>query len=263
VVLVAGTLDTKGDELRYMRDLIRAAGLPVRLVDLSTSGGHSGAEIPAHQIAAFHPRGAAGVFTGDRGQSVAGMTEAFANWIARQDGILGVLSAGGSGGTAMVSPAMRALPVGVPKLIVSTVASGQVSQYVGPSDITMMHSVADVQGLNVLTEEVLGNAANAMVGMVQARGEPQRSSKIAKPPAKPAVGLTMFGVTTPCVQQTVARLGDDVDCLVFHATGIGGQSMEKLIDSGKITGVIDTTTTEICDMLVGGVFLLPRIASAR
>lgn len=117
----------------------------------------------------------------------------------------------------------------------------------------MMHSVADVQGLNVLTEEVLGNAANAMVGMVNAR-RAAAASKIAKPPAKPAVGLTMFGVTTPCVQQTVARLGDDVDCLVFHATGIGGQSMEKLIDSAKITGVIDTTTTEICDMLVGGVF---------
>jgi uncharacterized protein (UPF0261 family) len=253
VVLIAGTLDTKGDELRYMRDIVRAAGLPVRMADLSTSGGHSGAEVPAHQIAAFHPRGASGVFTGDRGTSVAGMVLAFERWIERQSGIAGILSAGGSGGTAMVAPAMRALPVGVPKLIVSTVASGQVSQYVGPSDITMMHSVADVQGLNVLTEEVLGNAANAMVGMVSAR-RAAAASKIAKPPAKPAVGLTMFGVTTQCVQQTVARLGDDVDCLVFHATGIGGQSMEKLIDSGKITGVIDTTTTEICDMLVGGVF---------
>ncbi|MFN3225611.1 MAG: ABC transporter permease [Hyphomicrobiales bacterium] len=253
VVLIAGTLDTKGDELRYMRDIVRAAGLPVRMADLSTSGGHSGAEVPAHQIAAFHPRGASGVFTGDRGTSVAGMVLAFERWIERQSGIAGILSAGGSGGTAMVAPAMRALPVGVPKLIVSTVASGQVSQYVGPSDITMMHSVADVQGLNVLTEEVLGNAANAMVGMVSAR-RAAAAIKTAKPSAKPAVGLTMFGVTTPCVQQTVARLGDDVDCLVFHATGIGGQSMEKLIDSGKITGVIDTTTTEICDMLVGGVF---------
>ena len=169
VVLVAGTLDTKGDELRYMRDLIRAAGLPVRMVDLSTTGGHSGAEIPAHQVAAFHPRGAAGVFTGDRGQSVAGMTEAFRRWMLRQSGIAGVLSAGGSGGTAMVAPAMRALPVGIPKLIVSTVASGEVSKYVGPSDIMLMPSVADVQGLNAITEEVLANAAQAMIGMVAAR----------------------------------------------------------------------------------------------
>ena len=249
VVIVAGTLDTKGAELRYMRDIIRAAGLPVRMADLSTSGGHSGAEIPAHQIAAFHPRGASGVFTGDRGQSVAGMTEAFTRWIARQQGIAGIIAAGGSGGTALVSPAMRSLPVGVPKLIVSTVASGEVSQYVGPADIMMLHSVADVQGLNAITEEVLGNAANAMVGMVQAR-------RVARPQVtrKPAVGLTMFGVTTPCVQQITAQLEADYDCLVFHATGIGGQSMEKLVDSGMVKGVIDITTTEVCDMLVGGVF---------
>ncbi|WP_223425085.1 ABC transporter permease [Tateyamaria pelophila] len=249
VVIVAGTLDTKSTELRYMRDIVRAAGLPVRLVDLSTSGGHSGAEIPAHQIAAFHPRGAAGVFTGDRGTSVAGMTEAFLRWMNRQDGVMGVLSAGGSGGTAIVAPAMRSLPVGVPKLIVSTVASGEVAQYVGPADITMMHSVADVQGLNAITEEVLSNAAQAMVGMVSAR-----RSKPARKSTKPAIGLTMFGVTTPAVSQITKALRDDFDCLVFHATGIGGQSMEKLIDNGKVEGVIDLTTTEICDMMFGGVF---------
>ncbi len=249
VVLVVGTLDTKGDELRYMRDLIRAAGLPVRMVDLSTTGGHSGAEIPAHQVAAFHPRGAAGVFTGDRGQSVAGMTEAFRRWIVRQSGIAGVLSAGGSGGTAMVAPAMRALPVGVPKLIVSTVASGEVSKYVGPSDIMMLPSVADVQGLNAITEDVLANAAQAMIGMVSAR-------QAAKPrvSAKPAVGLTMFGVTTPCVQQVTKQLVSTHDCLVFHATGIGGQAMEALVDAGKLVGVLDISTTEICDLLMGGVF---------
>lgn len=249
VVVIAGTLDTKGPELRYMRDLVRAAGLPVRMADLSTSGAHSGAEIPAHQIAAFHPRGASGVFTGDRGRSVAGMTEAFARWMQRQEGVAGVLAAGGSGGTAMVAPAMRALPVGVPKLIVSTVASGEVAQYVGPADITMMHSVADVQGLNAITEEVLANAAHAMVGMVTAR-------RAARPrgATKPAVALTMFGVTTPAVQQVAAQLEDDYDCLVFHATGIGGQSMEKLVDSGKVAGVIDLTTTEVCDMMMGGVF---------
>jgi uncharacterized protein (UPF0261 family) len=189
------------------------------------------------------------VFTGDRGASVAGMTLAFARWIARQEGIAGIISAGGSGGTAMVAPAMRALPVGVPKLIVSTVASGEVSKYVGPADIMMMHSVADVQGLNAITEEVLGNAAHAMVGMVRARrAAPPRKA------GKPPVGLTMFGVTTPCVQQITARLADEWDCLVFHATGMGGQSMEKLIDSGKMGTVIDITTTEVCDLLMGGVF---------
>jgi hypothetical protein len=123
VVLVVGTLDTKGVELRFMRDILRDAGVPVRLVDLSTSGAQTGADVPAHQVAAFHPRGAAGVLTGDRGTAVAGMTEAFARWLARQEGIAGIVSAAGSGGTAMVAPAMRALPIGIPKLIVSTLAT--------------------------------------------------------------------------------------------------------------------------------------------
>jgi uncharacterized protein (UPF0261 family)/ABC-type branched-subunit amino acid transport system ATPase component len=248
VVLVVGTLDTKGEELRYMRDLIREADLPVRLVDLSTSGGHSGADVPAHQVAAFHPRGAAGVFTGDRGAAVAAMTEAFRRWLERQSGIAGILSAGGSGGTAMVAPAMRTLLVGVPKLIVSTVASGDVRQYVGTADIMLMHSVADVQGLNAITEDVLGNAAQAMIGMVRARraARPRR-------PRRPAVALSMFGVTTQCVQQIAGALREDWDCLVFHATGIGGQSMERLIDDGKVAAVIDITTTEVADMLFGGV----------
>ena len=254
VVLVAGTLDTKGVELRYIRDLLKADGVSVRMVDLSTSGKQSSAEIPPHQIAAFHPRGAAGVFTNDRGTSVAGMTLAFERWIKRQSGIAGIISAGGSGGTAIVSPAMRALPVGVPKIMVSTVASGDVQKYVGPSDMMMMHSVADVQGLNSITREVLGNAARAMAGMVN--GRKVRAPAIAGIASDelPAIGLTMFGVTTPCVQQITADLQRDYDCLVFHATGVGGQSMEKLVDSGLLTGVVDVTTTEICDMMMGGVF---------
>ncbi|SFI32150.1 ABC transporter permease [Jannaschia pohangensis] len=250
IVLVAGTFDTKGAELRFMRDILRASGLPVRTVDLSTTNVHSGADVPAHQIAAFHPRGASGVFTNDRGQSVAGMTLAFERWMRGQSGILGILSAGGSGGTAIVAPAMRSLPVGVPKIIVSTVASGEVSQYVGAADITMMHSVADVQGINAITRSVLGNAANAMAGMANAR----RKAGPAPTEARAAIGLTMFGVTTPAVQQITAAMQDDYDCLVFHATGIGGQSMEKLVDSGMIKGVIDATTTEVCDMMMGGVF---------
>lgn len=253
VVLVAGTLDTKGAELRYIRDIIRENGFPARLVDLSTSGKHSGAEIPAHQIAAFHPRGASGVFTSDRGESVAGMTEAFERWIGRQTGIAGVIGAGGSGGTAILAPAMRTLPVGIPKLIISTVASGDVRKYVGPSDITIMHSVADVQGLNSITKAVLRNGANAMAGMARGLQDTENGHRAGKS-VLPAIGLTMFGVTTPSVQQAAAALENDYDCLVFHATGIGGQSMEKLVDSGMISGVIDITTTEICDLLVGGIF---------
>ncbi len=253
VVLVAGTLDTKGTELRYMRDIVRAAGLPVRMVDLSTSGSHSGAEIPAHQVAAFHPRGAAGVFTGDRGQSVAGMTEAFRRWMLRQEGVLGILSAGGSGGTAIVSPAMRALPVGIPKIMVSTVVAGDVAQYVGGSDIMMFHSVADVQGLNSITERVLANAAHAMAGMVaQMPGAEEREAR--RKLARPALGVTMFGVTTPAVQAITRELEAEYDCLVFHATGAGGRAMESLADSRLLAGFIDLTTTEVADMLVGGVF---------
>ncbi len=254
VVLVAGTLDTKAVELRYIRDLLRAEGVAVRMVDLSTSGKHSSAEIPPHQIAAYHPRGAAGVFTNDRGTAVAGMTLAFERWIRRQSGIAGIISAGGSGGTAIVTPAMRSLPVGIPKLMISTVASGDVQMYVGPADIMMMHSVADVQGLNSITREVLGNGAHAMAGMVNGRKAraPRSAADLAR--ELPAIGLTMFGVTTPCIQQITADLDTDFDCLVFHATGVGGQSMEKLVESGHLSGVVDITTTEICDMMMGGVF---------
>ncbi|MEM7775411.1 MAG: ABC transporter permease [Pseudomonadota bacterium] len=253
VVLVVGTLDTKGDELRYVRDLIREHSLPARIVDLSTSGGHSSADVPAHLIAAHHPRGASGVFTSDRGTSVAGMTMAFERWIARQSGISGIIGMGGSGGTAMIAPAMRALPIGTPKLLVSTVASGDVRRYVGPSDIMMMNSVADIQGLNSITREILRNAANAVAGMVSGQRNAQRAAPTGSRDL-PMVGMTMFGVTTPCVQQIQAALESDYDCLVFHATGIGGQSMERLVDAGFIQSVIDITTTEVCDMMMGGVF---------
>ncbi|WP_299735413.1 ABC transporter permease [uncultured Roseobacter sp.] len=248
IVYVCGTLDTKGDELRFMRDIIKEQGVRVALVDLSTSGKPSGAEVPPNAVAGLHPRGTAGVFTGDRGTAVAGMTLAFERWVRQRSDIAGLIAAGGSGGTALVAPGFRVPPVGVPKMIVSTVASGNTSQYVGPSDITMMHSVADVQGINSITRDVLGNAAHAVAAMAKAR-------QIAKPVAdKPAIGLTMFGVTTPCVQQITARLEGDYDCLVFHATGTGGRAMEKLLSSGKLEAVIDLTTTEICDMVAGGVF---------
>ncbi len=248
VVYVCGTLDTKGDELRFMRDILKEQGVRTALVDLSTSGKPSGAEVSPSAVAGLHPRGAAGVFTGDRGTAVAGMTLAFERWIGQRNDVAGVIAAGGSGGTALVAPAFRALPVGIPKIIVSTVASGNVAQYVGPSDIMMMHSVADVQGINSITREVLGNAANAIAGMASARQGARPEDD------RPAIGLTMFGVTTPCVQQVMAELENDYDCLVFHATGTGGRAMEKLLSSGKLNAVLDLTTTEICDMVAGGVF---------
>jgi len=248
-VLVVGTLDTKGEELRFIRDIIAGSGLRARLVDVSTSGRPSSCDVSAHEIALNHRRGGGAVFGQDRGASVTAMAEAFANWLRRQPDIVGVICAGGSGGASLVAPAMRALPIGVPKLIVSSIASGDVAPYVGPADITMMYSVTDVQGLNSISRQVLANGANAVVGMVKARLDAREPSA-----GLPAVGLTMFGVTTPAVQQIAAALRGDYECLVFHATGIGGRSMEKLVDSGLLAGVIDLTTTEVCDLLMGGVF---------
>jgi uncharacterized protein (UPF0261 family)/ABC-type branched-subunit amino acid transport system ATPase component len=248
-VLVVGTLDTKGEDLRYIRDIIAGAGLRTRLVDVSTSGKLSTSDVSAQEIALNHGRGGSSVFGSDRGASVIAMSEAFATWVRRQSDIAGIISAGGSGGASLVAPAMRALPIGAPKLIVSSVASGDIGPYVGPADITMMYSVTDVQGLNSISRQVLANAAHAMVGMVKARLE----AKVTNAAALPSIGLTMFGVTTPAVQQITAALRGEYECLVFHATGVGGQSMEKLIDSGMLIAAIDLTTTEIADMLVGGV----------
>jgi uncharacterized protein (UPF0261 family) len=245
---VCGTLDSKGAELRYVRDCLVAAGVDTCLVDLGTSGEAVPADIVADEVATHHPGGASAVFTGDRGTAVTAMAEAFRRFVATRDDLGGVIGAGGSGNTALVAPAMRALPVGLPKVLVSTVASGNVAPYVGPADIMMVHAVADVQGLNAITRRVLGNAAHALAGMMQ---------HVIPSPAtgmRHAVGLTMFGVTTPCVQAVTRALEADYDCLVFHATGTGGQALEKLVESGLVEAMLDLTTTEIADLLVGGVF---------
>jgi uncharacterized protein (UPF0261 family)/ABC-type branched-subunit amino acid transport system ATPase component len=253
-VIVAGTLDTKGDELRFIRDQIAGAGVRVLLVDLSTSGGPSPADVPPHHVAAYYRGGPNAVFTGDRGAAITAMAEAFEAWIKRHEPVGGLISAGGSGGSSLVAPAMRALPIGVPKVLISTVASGNVAPYVGPSDIMMLYSVTDVAGLNSVSRQVLGNGAAAIVGMVRARAASvERERRPTTRGGKPAIGLTMFGVTTPCVDAIVDALEEDFECLVFHATGVGGQSMEKLVDSGALVGVIDITTTEVCDLLLGGV----------
>ena len=255
--LVAATLDTKIDEALYVCHLLEAAGLPVHLVDLSTQEPPSNSIVSrlssstlqltsADQIAVHHPRGMSDVFCGDRGAAVAAMTEAFEGFIKAQDDVGGLLGIGGSGGTAMVTRAMRALPIGIPKVMVSTMASGDVAAYVGTCDITMMYSVTDVAGLNRISRRVLGNAAHALAGMML-HGLPQENHE------RPALGFTMFGVTTPCIQQMVRMLASRFDCLVFHATGTGGKTMEKLLDDGLIGGVLDITTTEVCDHLFGGV----------
>ncbi len=244
-VYVAGTCDTKGQELAYVRDLIAARGVPAVVVDLSTRDPRGG-DISAHEVAAHHPGGETAVFTGDRGSAVAAMATAFEYFVRSRGDLAGLIGLGGSGNTALVTQAMRALPVGVPKLMVSTVASGNVAPYVGPSDIAMMYSVTDIAGLNRISRVVLANAAHAMAGMVLAPA-PDAANE------KPAVGLTMFGVTTPCVTRVAELLAADYDCLVFHATGTGGQSMEKLAESGLLAGVIDVTTTEVADLLFGGV----------
>jgi uncharacterized protein (UPF0261 family) len=244
---VAGTFDTKDRELIFIRDEIAATGLKVVTVDLSTSGTRSRlVDVGSEEVAGHHPRGPTAVFTGDRGSAVAAMAEAFERFILSRHDVGGLISAGGSGATALATSAMRRLPIAVPKLMVSTVASGDVRAYVGPSDICMMYSVTDVSGLNHISRQILSNAAHALCGMIGLRTAREATTK-------PAIGLTMFGVTTPCVQEVTRQLSPQYDCLVFHATGTGGQSMEKLADSRLLIGVIDVTTTEIADYLMGGV----------
>lgn len=252
---VAATLDTKLEEALYVCNLLEAVGLAVSLADLSTKGTSCDLTLTrqspspvlssASEIAEHHPKGAKSVFCDDRGAAIAAMAEAFECFVKAQRDLGGLLGIGGSGGTAMITRGMRALPIGIPKLMVSTMASGSVASYVGASDITMMYSITDVAGLNRISRRILGNAAHALAGMVL-HTMPQEDQE------RPALGLTMFGVTTPCVQHIVRLLAPRFDCLVFHATGTGGQSMEKLLDDGLIGGVIDITTTEVADHLFGG-----------
>jgi uncharacterized protein (UPF0261 family)/ABC-type branched-subunit amino acid transport system ATPase component len=243
---VAGTFDTKARELFYLRQCLEKLGLRVVTVDLSTSGKPSPASVHPREVARHHPQGESAVFSGDRGSAVSAMALAFEQFVRTRRDLGGIVSAGGSGGTSLATPAMRALPIGVPKVMVSTMASGDTRPYVGPSDICMMYSVTDVQGINRISEKVLANAAHALAGMVT-------HPVPAETATRPALGLTMFGVTTPCVQAVTKRLSEQYDCLVFHATGVGGQSLEKLAESGLLEGVIDVSTTEVADEIVGGV----------
>lgn len=242
---VVGTADTKGEELSFIADRLRALGADVVIVDLGIRAPTIPVGIPATEVASHHPEGAAAVLGGtDRGLAVAAMGLAFARFLAGRDDISAVIGIGGGGGTAMICEGLRALPYGLPKIMVTTMASGDTAPYVGISDIVMMPAVTDLAGLNSLSRVILSNAAGAIAGMA--------ANRVAQTAGKPAVGLTMFGVTTPCVTAIAAALRDSHDCMVFHATGTGGRTMEKLADSGLLTGFIDITTTEVADLLCGG-----------
>jgi uncharacterized protein (UPF0261 family) len=250
-VVLLGTLDTKGVEYAFLRDRLREHGADVLVVDagvyepvglepdiardeVARAGGADVAELAA---------------AGDRGAAVTAMAAGAEQIVRRlfaEGKLAGILALGGSGGSSIATQAMRALPVGVPKLMVSTVASGDTRPYVGAVDVTMMYSVVDISGVNRVSARIMANAAGAIAGMVE--------STVPELDEKPLVGATMFGVTTPCVTRARERLEElGYEVLVFHATGAGGQSLEALVRAGFLVGVLDATTTELADELVGGV----------
>jgi uncharacterized protein (UPF0261 family) len=251
-VLLIGTLDTKGLEYSYLRDRLQTDGVDVLVVDVGINDPNGiSPDVTRHEVAASVGADAnALAAASDRGQAVATMTEAAGEIVPRlyREGRFdGIMAAGGSGGTAIATRAMRALPVGVPKLMLSTMASGDTSSYVGSSDIAMMASITDIAGVNSISAQILANAAAAMAGMVKAA--PVEIEGI-----RPLVAATMFGVTTPAVTAARTDLEDrGYEVLVFHCTGTGGRAMESLIEAGFFDGVLDLTTTELCDELVGGV----------
>lgn len=244
---IVGTCDTKYLDLVFVRDLVRNNGASTLLVDVGTTPHGYKVDITADTVSSYHPdRKDLLVHNQGRGDAVTAISEALTQYLLSRDDVAGVIGLGGSGGTALITRAMQALPIGIPKVMVSTVASGNTQPYVGVTDIMMMYSVTDISGINQISHAILGNAALALVGMIKGR-VPSFSA------SKPPLGLTMFGVTTPCVNSIQDALCKKFDCLVFHATGTGGQSMEKLIDSGYIKHLIDVTTTEIADLIAGGI----------
>ncbi len=256
-VVLVGTLDTKGPEYGFVRDRLRELGVDVAVVDVGVLGEPS---FPPDVSAAEVARAAGTEIADLRFTREGSDTRAVAlatmerGAIAVVDGLRadgrcdGVMGLGGSGGSTVVSGVLRSLPVGVPKLLVSTMASGNVRNFVGTSDVCLVYSVTDVQGLNRVSRKVLSNAAAAMAGMVRALGTAQAAET-------PLVALTMFGITTPCVQRIQAALeSNGFETIVFHAVGSGGQAMEAMVDAGLVDGVVDVTTSELTDELCGGVF---------
>lgn len=243
------TMDTKGQEIDFVRRCLDDAGVPVVTVDVGTSQPPTVVpDISRERV--WQALETEASIAEDRGIAIGQMAEALRLFLTNEMAkgrVSGVIGLGGSGGTSLITSAMRSLPIGLPKLMVSTVASGNVAPYVDCSDITMMYSVVDIAGINAVSTAILSNAAHAMAGMVSAPHRPPSDRK--------AIGMTMFGVTTPCVTRVRTLLeADGYDCLVFHATGTGGRAMEQLVSSGLISGVLDITTTEVADQIVGGVF---------
>jgi uncharacterized protein (UPF0261 family) len=252
-VYLLGTLDTKGRETAFVRDTLRELGVEVQVVDVGCLGEPAVApDIPRDAVFAAAGASLAELRgRSDRGEAVAAAARGAAALLARLYGerrVDGVLGLGGSAGTTIATAAMRALPLGVPKLMASTLASGQVRPYVGDKDLLMLNTVVDISGINRISRLVLANAARAMAGMVKSpRGAAVDGDR-------PLIAATMFGVTTPCVERARHVLeAAGYEVLVFHATGTGGQAMESLIADDLIAGVLDITTTELADELVGGV----------
>jgi uncharacterized protein (UPF0261 family) len=251
-IVIIGTLDTKGEEIGFAHDVIHAQAIPVHVIDTGVMGEPAFEPDTTNEAVAE----AAGATLqelreeADRGEAMEAMGEGAASIVTQlhDEGDLdGVIGLGGSGNTSIATTAMRALPYGVPKVMVSTMASGDTQPYVESRDIMMLYSVADIEGLNQLSRRIIANAALAVVGMVA--NEPDIEVE-----DKPTVGITMFGVTTPCAQEAREYLEEQgYETIVFHATGTGGRAMENLVEQGVIDGVLDLTTTEWADELVGGV----------
>ncbi|PTX17407.1 Uncharacterized protein, UPF0261 family [Halanaerobium congolense] len=251
-VVIVGTLDTKGEEFKYVKDIIENEGLETIVIDAGVLGEpYFEPDIDRSEVAEAGGDNIKDlVEAADRGRSMEIMSNGAAEIVEElnQKGkVAGIISLGGSAGTTIGTTAMKRLPVGIPKVMVSTLASGDTRPYVGTKDITMMYSVVDILGVNSLSSEILSNAAFAVAGMVKGK-RPEPKEK------RPLIAATMFGVTTPCVEKARDYLENHgYEVLVFHATGTGGQAMENLVEEGFISGVLDITTTELCDELVGGV----------
>jgi uncharacterized protein (UPF0261 family) len=250
-IAILGTLDSKGREFNFIKDTIEKTGTRTLVIHVGVWDSCFVPDVSNKEVA---EAGGASINElqekKDRGYAMEVMTKGAIEVIKRlyaEGKFAGIISMGGSGGTAIASAAMRTLPIGVPKLIISTIASGDTRAFVGVSDITMMHSVVDISGINSISSKILSNAAYAIVGMTE-KEVPKLENE------KPLVAATMFGVTTPCVTKAREYLeSQGYEVLVFHATGIGGKAMESLIAAGFIKGVLDITTTEWCDELVGGI----------
>jgi uncharacterized protein (UPF0261 family) len=244
-VLLIATLDTKGTEAAFVREILVRNGVALIVADAGARG--EPAFSPDIDRETLFREGGTPLerVQHDRGLAIEAAARSAAA-LARRLQPQGVIGLGGSAGTTIATAAMRELPVGVPKVMVSTMASGQVRPYVGVRDVCMIHSVVDISGLNRISTRVLTNAAHALIGMLQAPPPPLAT--------RPVIGATMFGVTTPCVEAGRAALeAAGYEVLVFHATGTGGQTLEGLIRDGEVAGVLDVTTTELADELVGGV----------